>query len=429
MKNSFKLFGLFLAIGMAASFTACSDDDDNGGDSSVEYITENTTWYNDEVHTLDKRTVVNAGVTLTIEEGTVVKGASGTGTNAKALIITKGAKIYAVGTKELPIIFTSTADDITPEDVKNGNIAGSVSSTTNSQWGGILILGEAPISVKGGATTAQIEGIPSTSEYGQYGGTDATDNSGEFKYVSIRHGGADIGEGNEINGLSLGGVGSGTQISHIEIVANLDDGIEFFGGTVNISDVVVWNVGDDGLDTDQGWKGTCSNFVVLTPGNNLLELDGIEGDKTDKATVESFGYHTFENGYLVADTAKAGDLMNLDPETSVHFDNLYYTAIDVNNNLITIDSNHIINMQDLKDGTEKTLANFLDGVDTQFKDVVLNVASADLNNYIDGSLTGLTATGNAGVSAGTAPVSSIDVSAFSGWSWAASAATAFPASN
>ena len=80
----------------------------------------------------------------------------------------------------------------------------------------------------------QIEGIPASDLNGLYGGTEATDNSGVLKYISIRHGGANIGEGNEINGLTLGGVGSGTTIENIEIVANDDDGIEWFGGTVNV---------------------------------------------------------------------------------------------------------------------------------------------------------------------------------------------------
>jgi hypothetical protein len=91
------------------------------------------------------------------------------------------------------------------------------------------------------------------------------DNSGVFKYVSIRHGGTSIGSGNEINGLTLGGVGSETVIKNIEIVANADDGIEWFGGTVSITGAIIWNCFDDALDTDQAWNGTVSNFIVVTP--------------------------------------------------------------------------------------------------------------------------------------------------------------------
>lgn len=110
----------------------------------------------------------------------------------------------------------------------------------------MIVLGYAPISAD--ALTAQIEGIPPSDPNGLYGGDQPFDNSGVIKYVSIRHGGTNIGEGNEINGLTLGGVGSNTIIENIEIVANQDDGIEWFGGTVNVTNVVLWNVGDDAVD-------------------------------------------------------------------------------------------------------------------------------------------------------------------------------------
>jgi len=105
------------------------------------------------------------------------------------------------------------------------------------------------------------------------------DNSSVFSYVSIRHGGTNIGQGNELNGLTLGGVGSGTIIDNIEVVANQDDGIEFFGGCVDAENLLVWSHGDDGLDIDQGYSGLIENFVVVEGGNSdhALELDGGEG--------------------------------------------------------------------------------------------------------------------------------------------------------
>jgi len=96
-------------------------------------------------------------------------------------------------------------------------------------------------------------------------------------YVSIRHGGANIGAGNEINGLSLGGVGSGTIINNIEIVGNQDDGIEWFGGSVNVSNIVVGYCGDDGLDIDQSYDGDITNFYTVGIGDEDLEVDGPEG--------------------------------------------------------------------------------------------------------------------------------------------------------
>src|SRR5690606_18009609 len=136
-----------------------------------------------------------------------------------------------------------------------------------------------PISVNGDVQTAQIEGIPATEDYGQYGGTDSADNSGSLKYISIRHGGITIGADNEINGLTLGGEGSGTSIDHIEVVANQDDGIEWFGGTVNVTNALVWSQGDDGYVDDQACGGTVGDGVVNMDGESgaAVGLDGPEG--------------------------------------------------------------------------------------------------------------------------------------------------------
>ena len=143
--------------------------------------------------------------------------------------------------------------------------------------GGLIILGRAPISAS--ANEIQIEGIPTTDANGLYGGNNPGDNSGIIKYVSIRHGGTNIGNGNEINGLTLGGVGSGTVIENIEIVANQDDGVEFFGGSVNVTNLLVLNSGDDAIDTDQAWSGTLDNFIVICgpSTDHALEIDGPEG--------------------------------------------------------------------------------------------------------------------------------------------------------
>ena len=108
-------------------------------------------------------------------------------------------------------------------------------------------------------------------------GDNEEDNSGIIKYVSVRHGGANIGDANEINGITFGGVGSGTVVENIEVVANQDDGVEFFGGSVSVKNVLVWTNGDDALDTDMAWSGTVDNFVIINPGDEALELDGGEG--------------------------------------------------------------------------------------------------------------------------------------------------------
>lgn len=264
-------------------------------------ITANTTWTKDNIYELAGRITVVSGVTLTIEAGTIIKGQAGTGANATALLIARGAKLEAVGTATLPIIFTTVADELSTANVAAGNFASpNLDANTSGLWGGLIILGRAPISAS--ANEVQIEGIPTTDANGLYGGTDAADNSGTIKYISIRHGGANIGNGNEINGLTLGGVGSGTVIEYVEVVGNQDDGIEFFGGAVTVKNALVLNSGDDAIDTDQSWAGTLDNFIVIAGAatDHALEIDGPEGT--------FLAAHTVKNGSIKgAATAELAD--------------------------------------------------------------------------------------------------------------------------
>jgi len=248
------------------------------------------TWDANRIYYIQGRVVVPSGVTLTIAAGAIIKGKQGTETNASAIVVAKGGRIVANGTSAAPIIFTSELDDI-----ELGQKVGSnLTKTDNEKWGGIIILGNAPISAENGDVSANIEGIPANLGYGVYGGSDASDDSGILNYVSIRHGGTLIGEGNEINGLTLGGVGSGTVITNLEIYATLDDGIEFFGGTVNVSNALIFFQGDDGLDVDQNYAGTVDGFAVIH-GDGIgtdegLEIDGPEG------TTNVNGQFTIKNG-------------------------------------------------------------------------------------------------------------------------------------
>ena len=236
-------------------------------------IDSNTTWYSDSIYTIQGRISVVNCATLTIEPGCIIKGESGVGAVASSLIIARCSKIIAEGTPSAPIIFTSVIDSIQPGQLVSPNLDEEVQGL----WGGVVILGYAPISAN--ASPLQIEGVPSSDESGLYGGEDSTDNSGVFSYVSIRHAGTNIGSGNELNGLTLGGVGNMTQINNIEVVANQDDGIEFFGGCVNAENLLVWAQGDDGLDVDQGYSGLITNYVVIEGSNSdhALEIDGGEG--------------------------------------------------------------------------------------------------------------------------------------------------------
>lgn len=253
-------------------------------------IEADQTWTADNIYELAGRVIVKTGITLTIEPGTIVKGREGQGISASALMIARGAKLNAVGTADAPIIMTSVLDNIMP-----GQAAGSnLTEADKGKWGGLVILGKAPISYSG-ATEAQIEGVPGDEVLGLYGGDVADDNSGHIQYVSIRHGGTEISGGSEINGLTLGGVGSGTTISDIEIFANVDDGIEFFGGTVNVTNILVSHQGDDGVDIDQAYAGTVDGFMVIHSGDTDkgLEIDGPEG--SDNAT----GKFILKNGTII----------------------------------------------------------------------------------------------------------------------------------
>jgi len=350
--------------------------------SVTSNITTNTTWETGKVYILEGRITVLSGVTLTIQPGVIIKGREGSEANATALLIARGGKLMSEGTADSPIIFTSVADKILPGEVASPNLEPNISGL----WGGLLILGKAPISAE--AEAMQIEGIPASDLNGLYGGTQANDNSGVLKYISIRHGGANIGEGNEINGLTLGGVGSGTVIENIEIVSNDDDGIEWFGGTVNVKNVIVWNTGDDAIDTDQSWGGTLDNFIIINPGDECLELDGPEGTMVAK--------HIIKNGTVYAGNAQGiADLddANNSSDSYVDIDKVYFFG--------------------LKTGQD------FDAVPTYYNCTFSNMettlpAGTALTDFFKDGSSAFATTVNTGANSVGA-----DASAFTGWSWTA----------
>ena len=304
MKLTAKYLLLLFAI-TTISFLSCKDDDESIPNSCQNIscvpdancfegicsynnyihiqdgnrITSDQTWTNNQIYVLKGKVVVENGATLTIQPGTIIKGDQGDNTNASALVIARGAKLNAIGTASAPIIFTSVLDNI-----QIGQLSGSnLNELDRGLWGGIIILGNAPISAKNGDAEAQIEGLPANESYGKFGGNNANDNSGTLSYISIRHGGIAISDGNEINGLTLGGVGAGTMISYVEVVGNSDDGVEYFGGTVNTSNVIVISQGDDGLDIDQNYAGQITNALVINgdASDSGFEIDGPEGTLKD----------------------------------------------------------------------------------------------------------------------------------------------------
>ena len=181
--------------------------------------------------------------TLTIEPGTVIKGKPGVGSNASALVVASGGRIIADGTAAEPIIFTAEADEL------NGNIP----VTTGGLWGGLIILGDASLNSTPAQNTISV--MTTSEPRGVYGGTNDHHNAGIIRYVSVRHGGAYVGGGNGINGVTFAGVGDGTTVEYLEVIANDDDGVEFFGGTVNTKYVMVAFCKDDSYDYDEGYRG------------------------------------------------------------------------------------------------------------------------------------------------------------------------------
>lgn len=308
-----------LALIMGAFFiTSC--DKDNGDDDEVEVANtykigttvytidhDNATvtvkdfgqgtgdkiWTKDTTWILDGLVFVNAGQTLEIEAGTVVKGKPGQERDASALVVARGAKIMAEGTASEPIIFTAEAD---PLD-------GTLAVTERGMWGGVIVLGAARLNSAPGITN--IEGIDTSEPRGSYGGSNDEDNSGTLKYISIRHGGTDIGEGNEINGLTLGGVGSGTVIDYVEVIANKDDGIEFFGGVPQVKHAVVAYCGDDSYDYDEGFRGKGQFWLTIqdnAAGDRMGEHDG--GTKPE--TAEPYAIPVVYNATYIGRGADAG---------------------------------------------------------------------------------------------------------------------------
>lgn len=302
------------------------------GTGGVTYISSNTTWTNDKIWLMDGKIVVEDGATLTIEAGTIVKAAAGTGANATVLIIAKGAKIEAIGTADKPIIFTDANDQIV---YANGSTSPNRSVTDKGLWGSVIILGNGIVGAANGE--ANIEGVVSGYEFTKYGGSNNAENSGTLKYVSIRHTGTAVSPGNELQGLTMGGVGSGTVIENIELIGSEDDGIEIFGGAVNVTNIVIANFDDDGIDLDQAYDGTISNAVVImAPGSDtVFEIDG-----TEEPNNAILGEYTVKNvtAYGRSDAAKFDTFGNWKSDATGFNENVLFVDFPAGTTLGGIDA-------------------------------------------------------------------------------------------
>lgn len=243
---------------------------------------------------LDKKIYIPSGQTLTIEPGTVIKGApNATAAEATALTIMRGGRIIANGTESCPIVFTAQAD---PMD-------GTYPISNKGMWGGVVVLGKAynnltlaangPFTVGTAGKLAvadglgTVEGFQTTNTQDQFGANltagetfNDDDNSGILRYVSIRHSGAILALGGEINGLTLASVGRATTVEHIEIVSCADDNIEIFGGTVNLKYCTTLFGNDDMYDWDLGWTGK-AQFLFGMKSDNTFSADNDNGFEMD----------------------------------------------------------------------------------------------------------------------------------------------------
>jgi hypothetical protein len=253
---------LLIAVALLGlAVTSCDKNDDEtpkGTKKTVSgQISQNTLWEAKDTIILDGFVYVKSGATLTIEPGTLIKGLS----DSKAcLIVERGAKIIANGTAQKPIVFTS---DKPAGERKPGD------------WAGIIICGKAPINQVGGE--AELEGGTGAV----YGGTDPNDNSGILRYVRIEFAGYEVSNGNEINGLTMGGVGSGTTIEYVQVSFGRDDSFEWFGGSVNAKYLVSYRGGDDDFDTDNGFSGKIQFGFILRGPEEADKSDASNGFESD----------------------------------------------------------------------------------------------------------------------------------------------------
>ena len=256
-------------------------------------------WTSDKTWVLDGIVYVEAGARLVIEAGTVVQGRAGS-----ALLVTRDASIQARGTAAAPIVFTSAV---------------AAGKRQAGDWGGVVLLGNAPVNT----ADAQIEGLDAGDTRGMFGGTDTSDNCGVLEYARIEFAGFEVYANNELNGLTLGGCGSKTIIRHVQVHRALDDGIEIFGGNVDLRHILITGAADDSLDWDMGWTGRVQFLQIQQypgVGDNAFEADNDEFDHNAEPVSEP----TFYNVTLqsMQSSEKHQRAMTLRRGTGGHFNNM-----------------------------------------------------------------------------------------------------------
>ena len=311
-------------------------------------ITSDTTFSADSLWLLDGAVFVDEPARLTIEAGTEIFGRSETN---GTLVISQGAQILANGTAEAPIVMTSDQE---------------IGERARADWGGLIINGRAPLNVPGG----EGEGEGGT---GVYGGTNPNDDSGHLYYVRVEFAGTELSPDNELNGIAFQGVGRNTEVDHIMVKFNKDDGLEFFGGTVEVKHVICFAIADDSFDWTDGWQGKGQFMIAMQMGDDAD--NGFESDNNgDNNNLTPRSDPTLYNVTLIGDPYDfPGD------ESDIGMLLREGTAATIRNFIITgfkeasIDIDHSATFDQVANG-ELTLENGLiygnclvDGCEEQFK--------------------------------------------------------------
>jgi hypothetical protein len=365
-------------------------------------------WYSTNVYHLRRFVYVMEGAELHIEPGTVIKGLPGQDAETAALIVTRGGKIFAEGTREKPIIFTAEAEDVDDPE--------SLPLYERGLWGGVVLMGRAPINTAidtaGNSASPKydvFEGLPDLQIGGQYvhrfGGNDPHDSSGVLRYVSIRRAGMVFLPNKELNGMSLCAVGDGTVVEFVESFAAADDGFEFFGGTVNTRYLISAFNDDDAFDTDQGHNGKHQFwFAIQEPGkkDNGAELNG-EPNESNAGNPPVANFQVWNATWIGAGTNTSGNR---------GFMIRVYAAPRIYNSIITDFGGPAITIPDHKAGQHATnglmdirenlwygfrVSPIWDGIDGGFYSAIFFQDTSRSNYILEPQLRGISRGANGGL--------------------------------
>ena len=370
--TKWKSYSLALIAGMSV-LTACSSDDnnDNGGNGNngngneIENgttlkgtITSDVTLTSGSTYKLSGEYIVEDGATLNIEAG--VKIISIYDDIVDYILVKQGGKINAVGTSSAPIVMTSEKEE-------------------PGAWGGIHICGKAHTNAEGGKGSSEIGGAT-------YGGNDDADNSGTLKYVRVEYSGYAFDSEHEANGITFYGVGNGTTVEYCQAYKGSDDGFEFFGGSVNVSNLVSVSCSDDSFDWTEGWNGTATNLVAYQEAEETLGYDCdclIEADNNENNYAATPVAHpVLKNLILVGNNSAAGNRgIRLRRGTQVEIDG---AKVCGKKNAVTLESEETENA--LLAGTSKLANMTVDSELRSEKNIYTNDNFVSAGNTVDTSL-------------------------------------------